>query len=100
MSFESIIASIDAELAKLQQAKSVLSVLTTTMAASVGTPSAPARRKPGRPKKSVSTVATGKPVVAATAPAKKKKRRKLSPEARKRIREAALARWAKIKAGK
>ena len=96
MSFENIIASIDAELAKLQQARSVLSVLTKTMSAPAAIPSAaPAIRKPCRPKKSLTIAAAAAPSVAATG--KRKKRRKLSADARKRIREAALARWAKIK---
>jgi hypothetical protein len=78
-----VIAQIDAEIAKLQQAKTLLSGLpaTTTVAVKSG------RR--GRPKGS-------KNAAKAAAPAKTaaKARRKLSPEGRKAIAEAMKRRWA------
>jgi hypothetical protein len=81
MAIAEILASIDLDLAKLQQAKTLLS----------GGAAPAAKRKPGRPKK----VAVFAPKV--EKPAKKK--RKLSPEGRKRIAEAVKKRWAAQKAG-
>jgi hypothetical protein len=81
MAISEILASIDLDLAKLQQAKALLS----------GGAASVAKRKPGRPKK----VAVAAPAV--VKPAKKK--RKLSAEGRKRIAEAVKKRWAAQKAG-
>jgi hypothetical protein len=71
-----ILAAIDAEIATLERAKALLSASGTVVA----------KRKPGRP----ATVAT------AIAPKvqKAKKRRKMSAEARERIRQAQIKRWA------
>jgi len=69
---ESIIAEIDAEIARLQTAKALLS-----SESGVGT-----IRKLGRP---------------AVAPVKAPTSRKLSAEARERIRQAQIKRWAKVK---
>jgi hypothetical protein len=68
-----IIAEIDAQISKLQQARALLAGTT-----------APAGR--GRPKGSKSSASSA----AATAPRK----RKLSPEGRKRIADAMKKRWA------
>lgn len=68
-----ILAEIDAQIAKLQQARALLA------GGSTGTG---AKRSPGRPKK------------AATTAAKPAKKRQLSPEARKRIADAQKRRWA------
>jgi len=65
-----IIAEIDAQILKLQQARALLA----------GT-SQPVRSGPGRPKGSVNA-STGK------------RKRKLSPEGRKRIADAMKKRWA------
>ncbi len=73
---ESILTQIDAEIARLQQARTVLLTLDV-----------PVRRKSGRPAKTVS--------VAASAPAKPKKT--MSAEARERIRQAQVKRWAVAK---
>ena len=81
MAISDILASIDLDLAKLQQARALLS----------GGAVPVAKRKPGRPKKSAAVA----PKV--EKPAKKK--RKLSPEGRKRIAEAVKKRWAAQKAG-
>jgi hypothetical protein len=62
-----IIAEIDAQILKLQQARALLSDA-----------SSPARSGPGRPKGTSST----------------KRKRNLSPEGRKRIAEAMKKRWA------
>jgi hypothetical protein len=70
-----IIAEIDAQISKLQQARALLA----------GTTAAPARAGRGRPKGSKNAAATS-----ATTPRK----RKLSPEGRKRIAEAMKKRWA------
>jgi hypothetical protein len=69
-----IIAEIDAQILKLQQARTLLS----------GTAKSAVRTGPGRPKGSKNTAAT------TTAPRK----RKLSPEGRKRIADAMKKRWA------
>jgi hypothetical protein len=65
-----IIAEIDAQIQKLQQARELLSGLAT-----VGS------KGPGRPKGSKNTGITAK-------------KRKLSPEGRRRIQEAMKRRWA------
>ena len=75
MALKEVLALIDAEIARLQQAKSLLSQ-------SAGLTDSPVRRKPGRPAKSASTAK----------PAGKK--RNLSPEGRARIAEAVKRRWA------
>ena len=67
-----IIRLIDAEIAKLQQARDLIA--------------ATGKRRPGRPKSTA--VSIGKP---------KKKKRNLSPEGRARIVAALKARWAKQK---
>lgn len=68
---DNIVRQIDAEIARLRQARILLM--------DIGTP---AKRGPGRPTNS-----------AATAPAKTK-RRTMSAEAREKIRQAQLKRWA------
>lgn len=81
MGVSEILATIDQEIAQLQQARALL----TGVAAPV------AKRKPGRPRKNDAVV-----TMAAAKPARKK--RKLSPEGRKRIAEAVKKRWAVQKA--
>jgi hypothetical protein len=83
MEFEKIVAQIDVEIARLQEARTLLAATSVSVAFSN------ARR--GRPKlNSVATVPSK--------PTKKRKRRNLSPEGRARIAEAAKRRWAKQKA--
>jgi hypothetical protein len=65
-----IISEIDAQILKLQQARNLLAGATQT-----------SRPGPGRPKGSVKVSATGR-------------KRKLSPEGRKRIADAMKKRWA------
>jgi hypothetical protein len=77
MEVSRIIAEIDAQISKLQQARALLS----------GTSSTVTRTGPGRPKGSKNAAAA---VPATTAPRK----RKLSPEGRKRIADAMKKRWA------
>jgi hypothetical protein len=77
MALKDILSEIDAEIARLQQAKSLL--------AGSGTPAA----KRGWPKKSALAVSSAKPA---------KKKRNLSPEGRARIAEAVKRRWAAQKA--
>jgi hypothetical protein len=79
MGIKQIIAELDAEIARLQQAKTLLSGATTAPIA---------KQSPGRPKSAPASAA-------ATTPAKKK--RNLSPEGRARIAAAVKARWAKQK---
>jgi hypothetical protein len=76
MSIETLIAEIEAEIARLEQARTLLS----------GT-AAPTPKKRGRPA-GVVKAAAAKPV---------KKKRKLSPEGRARLIAAVKARWAKQK---
>lgn len=78
MSTDTLIAEIDDEIARLQQARTLLSGAAS-----------PATKKRGRPAGAVKAVAAGRPV---------KKKRKLSPQGRARIVAAAKARWAKAKA--
>lgn len=68
MSLDNLLSTIDAEIARLQQARALLA----------GT----------------STKTRGKSAASATAAPKKKARRKLSAEARKRIADAQRKRWA------
>ena len=74
MALTGIIAEIDAQIAKLQQARSLL----------VGTQSEHTGR--GRPKGSKNATKSATP--------KKTTKRKLSPEGRKRIADAMKKRWA------
>jgi hypothetical protein len=78
MGLSEILASVDREIALLQQARTLLS----------GGTAAIIRRRAGRPRKVVAAVA---PPAAKSA---KKKKRNLSPEGRKRIAEAVKRRWA------
>jgi len=71
-----IIAEIDAQISKLQQARALLA----------GTTTSAARTGRGRPKGSKNTASA-----ASTTPPRK---RKLSPEGRKRIADAMKKRWA------
>lgn len=80
MDLKTILAELDAEIARLQQAKALLSSENALVIAAV-------RR--GRPNNAV----------ASPAPAKSaKKKRNLSPEGRARIAEAVKRRWAAQKA--
>jgi hypothetical protein len=77
-----VIAQIDAEIAKLQQAKVLLS----------GAETAPKSGR-GRPKGS-KNASTSVAASAPAAPVAVKSKRKLSPEGRKAIAEAMKRRWA------
>ncbi|CAN5664130.1 hypothetical protein BH10ACI4_BH10ACI4_27890 [soil metagenome] len=81
MEVASIIAQIDTQIAKLQQARALLAGTKATVSTGVGR---------GRPKGSKNV----KAVVAATTTTKKTTARKLSPEGRKRIADAMKKRWA------
>lgn len=78
MEVSRIIAEIDAQISKLQQARALLS----------GSTSAAGRTGRGRPKGSKNS-ATAAPATATTT-----RKRKLSPEGRKRIADAMKKRWA------
>ncbi|NYF81023.1 hypothetical protein [Granulicella arctica] len=78
-----IIAGIDAQILKLTEARRILQ--------GVSTPTAAAKAGRGRPKGS-KNAATAAVVVAPAAPIARK--RKLSPEGRKRIADAMKRRWA------
>jgi len=82
MGVSEILATIDQEIAQLQQARALLS----------GGAAPAAKKKVGRPRKIDVAVI---PVAAKSA---KKKKRNLSPEGRKRIAEAVKKRWASQKA--
>ncbi|WP_433965631.1 hypothetical protein [Tunturiibacter gelidiferens] len=76
MEVSRIIAEIDAQIVKLQQARALLG----------GTTATAKRTGPGRPK--------GSKNAAAATPATAPRKRKLSPEGRKRIADAMKKRWA------
>jgi hypothetical protein len=89
MAFESLLHEIDAQISRLQQAKSVLS----------GTE---VKRSPGRLAK-YKTIAQGggnekRIPVGVISPNGSNEKRILSPKARKAIGDAQRARWAKVKA--
>ena len=73
MSLESILAEIDSEIARLEQAKGLLTGIST-------------KRGPGRPRS----------VMTEAAP-KKRKRSRMSAEGRAKIAAAQKARWAKAR---
>jgi hypothetical protein len=78
MDTQAIIAALDKEIVRLQQARAIL-----TAAGSING-AASIKRGPGRPKKAASVVAPTK-------------RKSISPEARERIAAAQKARWAKVR---
>jgi hypothetical protein len=82
-----ILAEIDSQIAKLQQARVLLSGASTSASSSSA---APAKKAVGRPRKSVE--ATPKSTTGGSG-----KKRNLSPEARKRIADAQKRRWAERK---
>jgi hypothetical protein len=79
MDLDRLIQEIDSEISRLQQARALL----------IGEP---ATRRPGRPKAAAAhksgATATGRPA---------KRKRRLSPEGRKRIADAMRKRWAERK---
>jgi len=79
MDFHRLVQEIDSEISRLQQARALL----------IGTPT---KRGPGRPKAAASHKAEK---TAADKTAKRKRR--LSPEGRKRIADAMRKRWAERK---
>lgn len=87
MGVSEILASVDREIALLQQARALLS----------GSAAPAPKKKVGRPRKVVVLPKKAAAVVPAAKPAKKKKRN-LSPEGRARIAEAVKRRWAAQKA--
>jgi len=88
MDVSKIIAEIDAKIVSLQHARSVLVSLNLTEGVSAPVV-APAPKRRGRPKGSKNaTTATN-----AIKPAKKKRKRNLSPEGRKAISDALKRRW-------
>ena len=89
MDIRRMLADLQAERARIDQAISALQSLEGT---STGTASAPARRgrRPGRPPKSASTGTSA-------APRNGRRRRTMSPAARKRISEMMKQRWAERK---
>jgi len=90
MGVSEILATIDNEIAKLQQARALLSGL--------GAPVA--KKKAGRPKKVAAATKKAAVVAHVSAKPEKKRRKKrhLSAEGRKRIAEAVKKRWAAQKA--
>ena len=78
MDVTQILSAIDAEIARLQEARGAIAALN----GSSPVPSAPRR---GRPKGSTNSVEAAAP---------RKRKRNLSPEGRKRIQEAMQRRWA------
>jgi hypothetical protein len=79
MDFHRLVQEIDSEISRLQQARALL----------IG---APTKRGPGRPKAAATHKASA---TSGSKPAKRKRR--LSPEGRKRIADAMRKRWAERK---
>jgi hypothetical protein len=79
MGVSEILASVDREIALLKQVRALLSGSATA-----------APKKAGRPKKAAALVT---PAAQPTAKKFAKKKRRLSPEGRKRIAEAVKRRW-------
>lgn len=77
MNTEAIIATLDGEIARLQQAREILTVAVNINGA------ASLKRGPGRPKKAATVVAP--------------KKRSVSAEAKEKMAAAQKARWAKVK---
>jgi hypothetical protein len=88
MNTNDILNEIDAEISRLQQAKSILADTDTTI-----------KRKPGRPAGAATAIsATNKTAFSSPkGSARSKGRRPLSTEARAKIAAAQKARWAKTK---
>ncbi len=80
MEVSRILAEIDAQISKLQQARQLLSGVEGVK-----------RSGPGRPKGSKNSVSSAPPTSSSP------KKRKLSPEGRKRIADAMKRRWAERK---
>lgn len=78
-----VIAQIDAEIAKLQQARSLLSGATAAV-----------KNGRGRPKGSKNATAGSSPAAPTATKTAGKSERKLSPEGRKAIADAMKRRWA------
>lgn len=91
MMIDSVLAQIDAEIAKLMQVRALLA---TTGKVAEQITERITKKKVGRPAKAAKAVKAAKPAKAAKA----KKRRVLSPEARQRIADAQRKRWAAQKA--
>jgi len=85
MDTRDILLAIDAEIAKLKQAKAILSEGST------------AKRRPGRPAKALSTGYNSVGAKTAELAQRPKKRRTMSAAGRARIAAAQKARWAKSK---
>ena len=79
MEVSRIIAEIDAQITKLQQARALLA----------GTTEKTAQKGPGRPRGRKANTSTASSSTASTT-----RKRKLSPEGRKRIADAMKKRWA------
>ncbi len=85
MAISEILASIDRDIARLQQARALLGGAADVAKKTAGRP-----RKAATPKKAAVASPAAKPA--------KKKKRNLSPEGRRRIAEAVKKRWAAQKA--
>jgi hypothetical protein len=86
MDVSKIVSEIDAKIASLQQARAVLMDLDESAVVS--------KPRRGRPKGSANAARTAAKKVTATAGKPAKRKRRLSPEGRKRIAEAMKRRWA------
>ena len=79
MDFNRLVHEIDAEISRLQQARALLTGEST-------------KRGPGRPKVAAASHKSAAPAAKTT-----KRKRRLSPEGRKRIADAMRKRWAERK---
>jgi hypothetical protein len=87
MNMTGILSAIDAEISKLQQARAIFTDYSDPIAATATATATPAKRGPGRPKKTPEAVK----------PAKKAAKRVMSEEARSKIAAAQKKRWAASK---
>ncbi len=90
MDVTQILSAIDAEIARLQQAREAVAALNGASPV----PAPPPTRR-GRPKGSKNAAAPAAPPETGT----RKRKRNLSPEGRKRIQEAMQRRWAERRKG-
>ncbi len=84
MDVTQILSAIDAEIARLQQARQAVAALD-------GASPVPQPARRGRPKGSTNAASSSSAI---TETAARKRKRNLSPEGRKRIQEAMKRRWA------
>lgn len=84
MDFNRLVQEIDSEISRLQQARALLTGQSS-------------KRRPGRPKAAPAAATANRKAAAPAAAKTGSRKRRLSPEGRKRIAEAMRKRWAERK---